>query len=312
METFQEVAEQVLIPAQLACALFGMGATLALRDFVDVLRDPRGIAIGLGLQMVFVPLLALLFTWGFQMSPGWAVGLLLVSVVPGGAMSNLFTFLGRGNTPLSISLTVAATILCIVAVPGLLSILAPSYLPDEFSFPVGRIVRDIFLYLLVPLAAGMVVYRALPNQATRISQWAIRATLVLLATIVISSLGSGRIKVAEYGWAPPLQIVLFGICLAILVPWACRLLGRYDDDTVAIGIEVTIRNVGVGLLLFPFFFPGEEAQGHLLYTCLFYSGISAFLAVPLLLLHRHRRSPVLGARPFRRPSLDDAETSTEA
>ena len=287
------IAETYFVPAQLACAMLGMGATLRVRDFIDVVRDPIGLGIGLGLQLIFVPLMALGFSVIFDLSAGWSVGLLLVSVVPGGALSNLLTFLGRGNTPLSISLTLAATVSCIFTVPVILGLLAGSSLPADFVFPTAQIVRDIFLFLVLPLGVGMWLFYLNDQRALKISRWAIKGALALIVLITLSSLQSGRIKVAEYGWLPPLIIVLFATSLAIVIPHLCRLMGRYDDDTVAIGVEVTVRNVGVGLLMIQFFFPNEPAQGHVLYSCLFYAGISMIFAVPQALLHRVGRSPVL-------------------
>ena len=93
--------------------MFGMGAALELRDFLSVGKQPTGLAMGLVFQLVLVPLLALAFIGVFDMDPGWAVGLCLIAVVPGGAFSNLLTFLGRANVALSIAITVVSTSLCV-------------------------------------------------------------------------------------------------------------------------------------------------------------------------------------------------------
>lgn len=298
------------VPAQLALAMLGMGATLAVKDFLDVLKYPKGLIIGLVLQLGYVPAVAVAFTYIFGLSPGWAVGLFLVAVVPGGAFSNLLTFLGKGNTPLSIAMTVAATAGCVVTVPLMLGLLASSYLPDDFSFPTQRIVLEIGAYLIIPLIIGMFVYRY-SRYAETVSKWGVRLSMLLIGVITLSALGSGRIKVPEYGWQPPAIIVLFGLTLAITVPHLSRLTRRYDDDTVALGIEVTVRNIGVALLLIHFFFPDTEAQGHVLYTCLFYAGCSGFFAVPLLLLHRFGKPVVLGRKAFRRPVVVGDENTTD-
>jgi len=304
VEAFQVFAETYLIPAQLAFALLGMGAALSVQDFLDVARNPVGLTIGVLLQMVGVPLIALGYSEALGMEPGWAVGLLLVALVPGGALSNLLTFLARGNTALSISMTIIATTSCIITIPIALRLLAPAHLPPDFDIPTGKIVFDIGVYLLTPLVIGMIIYRLRPSLAEHVSRWSIRLSLVLLLAIVVSSLGSGRISLPEYGWMPPLRILIFCGLLAIGIPHICRLLGRYDDESVAIGIEVCVRNVGVGLLIFQFFFPGEAEQGHVLFSLLFYSGISAFFAVPLLLLHRRGHSPVLGLGRYARPEVE--------
>jgi BASS family bile acid:Na+ symporter len=292
--------ETYLIPAQLALAMLGMGATLSVREFVDVFRSPRGLAVGIALQWVFVPALAFGFIEVFDLAPGWAVGLCLIAVVPGGAFSNLMTFLGRGNVPLSISVTVTTTVACVVTVPLLLRILASSYLPEGFTLPLGRIVLEIGVYLLIPLTIGMAIHRADELRSRWVSRWSIRATIVLLVLITISSLQSGRIDIGEYGLRPPVLILVFGILLAAVTPVLVRGLRFYDDDTVALTCEVAVRNMGIGLLLVRFFFPGEPAQGHVLYTCLFYAGLGGFASVPIAVSHRLGRPVALFFRPLRR------------
>lgn len=305
MGSWQPYVETYAIPAQLALAMLGMGATLRPRDFLAVVRDPRGLALGFLLQVALVPAIAVGFAQVFGMTAGWAVGLFLVAVVPGGAFSNLLTFLGRGNTALSISITLLSTSLCVITVPLILRLVAAAHLPDNFSFPTHRIVLEIGAYLIAPLCAGMVCLRLLPGFAEGLSKWSIRLSVALIILITVVSVGSGRIKVGEYGWVPPARILLFAVALVAMIPHLCRLFGRYDEDTLAIGIEVIVRNVGVGLLLIRFFFPGTETQGHVLYTCLFYAGISGFFAVPQVLLHRYGRSPVFLRAPKRRKPVDE-------
>ncbi len=283
MAAFQEFAEAVLVPIQLFLAMLGMGATLTVGDFLKVFAQPRGLAVGLGIQWLVVPALAAGFIALFSLSPGWAVGLVLVAAVPGGATSNLFTFLGRGNVPLSIAVTTVTTLACIGVIPLVLRVLAAPYLPEGFAFPTLRILRDIALYLLLPLGLGMVLRRFWASRSEAFSKWSIRGSVLCILVIAVSSLGSGRIQVQEYGWGPPLVIVGFLLTLTIVAPLLVRLARHDDADATAIGIEAVVRNVGIGLLLLRFFFPDEpDANGHILFTCLFYSGASGLFALPLL------------------------------
>jgi len=293
LSELHSVAETYFVPIQLALAMLGMGATLSARDFLQVLRDPRGLALGLALQLIVVPAAAFGFIEIFDLSPGWAVGLCLVAVVPGGAFSNLLTFLGKGNVALSISVTAASTAACMFTVPLLLQVLASSYLPESFDLPLGRIILEITGYLLVPLIIGMVVFRLWPRTAPTVARWSIRGAVLLIVLITISALQSGRIEVGAYGWGPPLIIVAFGVALAHLTPLLVRAARHYDDDNVALTIEVAVRNIGIALLLVRFFFPGQPEQGQVLYTCLFYAGLSGFVAVPVVLLHRFDRPIVV-------------------
>ncbi|MCB9586696.1 MAG: bile acid:sodium symporter family protein [Polyangiaceae bacterium] len=293
--------EAYFVPVQLLLAMFGMGATLSVRDFERIVRNPGGLAVGLGIQVVLVPIVAVLFSRALGLGPGWAVGLILVSVVPGGAFSNLLTYFGRGNVPLSISVTTVTTLGCLVTIPLVLRLTAAEHLPPNFVFPTGQIVRDISSFLLLPLALGMVTFRFLPQHTQTLSKWAIRLSMTFVVLITISALGSGRIKVAEYGFGPPAVIVAFALVLMFAIPHLSRLLGRYDDETAAISIEVTLRNIGIGLLLVRFFFPGQPENGHVLYSCLFFAGLSTPLSLPAMLRHRRGKSPAFGRAPHIRP-----------
>jgi hypothetical protein len=94
--------EYPLAAAQLAFAMIGMGATLTVEDLLKVLRVPRGFAVGLAVQLLLIPALALGVSTAFALSAGLAAGLVLVAAVPGGSMSNVFTYFARGNIALSI------------------------------------------------------------------------------------------------------------------------------------------------------------------------------------------------------------------
>ncbi len=268
--------------------MFGMGAALAIRDFLVVGKQPSGLALGLFAQLVLVPLLAVAFISLFGLEPGWAVGLCLIAVVPGGAFSNLLTFFGRANVALSIAITVVSTSLCIITVPLLLGLLVSTSLPADFHFPVSRVVIEICAYLVGPLVLGMIACRWWPARSAMLSKRGIQLSVVLLILITLSALRSGRIKVAEYGIWPPLIIILFGLTLSWLAPALCWLTKRSSDDAVAITVEVTVRNMGVGLLLVEFFFPGKPQAGHVLYSCLFYAGASGLFALPPAIAHRIR------------------------
>lgn len=308
----QALVEAYLLPAQLVLALMGMGATLGVRDFALVGRNPGGLLAGALMQLLVVPALAVAFIHGFGLGPGWAVGFVLIAVVPSGALGNLMTFFGRGNVALSISLTSATTLGSVLTIPLLLRLLAARYLPPDFEFPTGKIVGDVCLFLLLPLAAGMVLYRLSPALARRISKVCIGAALLSLLLVTVSSLGSGRIKIPEYGWVPPALIVLFAVSLVVSTPLVCRLLRRPDTEAVAVSIGTMVRNMGVALIFVPRFFPGEPAQAHVLYTCLFFGGLTGPFALLAMFRHRSGKSvlPLLPRSAPASPPHDPARPAT--
>ncbi|WP_439107927.1 hypothetical protein [Congregibacter sp.] len=81
---------------QLVMVMLGMGATLTLTHFRDVLASPRAFTIGTVIQLALVPLIAYLCIWALGAVGGVAAGVALIAAIPGGTTSNIFTFFARG------------------------------------------------------------------------------------------------------------------------------------------------------------------------------------------------------------------------
>ena len=85
------------IPTVLQLLLFlimlGMGMTLTVKDFFNVGTNPKALLIGLTNQIILVPLIAFGLINLLPLDPYLAMGLMVVSCCPGGAVSNLFSYL---------------------------------------------------------------------------------------------------------------------------------------------------------------------------------------------------------------------------
>ncbi len=263
--------------------MMGMGAKLALVEFVRIFRQPRSLVYGLTYQIAFVPFLAILFIHLAGLDQGIALGLILVSLMPGGSVSKVFAHLGGGNVALTIVLSGISTLGAIVTVPLLLELLAFEYVPENFVMPLDRVVYEVALFLLLPLAVGMLLARWLPAQRKKISRWCVRIGWGFLIVVVVASLGSGRIQPGQYGWKVPAVIILFCVVAqqASMLPY--YFLNWPRPDRLAIGIEVTMRNMNLALLL-TLHFPGERGAG-VLFVVLFYAAVAMFAGVPLALNH---------------------------
>ena len=95
----------------LGIVMFGMGMTLKLDDFKLIVKYPKGVIIGIVSQFVIMPLLAFTLAKVFNLAPEIAVGVILVGCCPGGTSSNVMTFLAKGNTALSVTITSCTTLL---------------------------------------------------------------------------------------------------------------------------------------------------------------------------------------------------------
>lgn len=282
-EYFRQV-EGFLAATQLVLAMLGMGATLRVEDFLAIRERRLAIAFVLVAQFVLCPLAAVFAGRWLPLPAGVALGILLLSTMPSGSLSNVFTYLGRGNVPLSITATVASTVTCLICTPLVLDLLGSAALPDGFRMPTLRIMRDVTLYLLLPVAGGMFVRGRFPTSAASFSKWTIRASMVVLATIVVGSLTSGRIDVWAYGWLVPLVLILF-VCVQFALAGACTLVLRYSlTDAYTVAIEVALRNGNLAILLSSTMFPvaagaDDALSAGALYVALFYGGASLIFAL---------------------------------
>ena len=150
---------------QLVLAMLGMGATLKISDFYEIIREPKAVTGGSMIQLLMVPLIAYLFIQAFGIGGGVAVGVALISAIPGGTTSNIFTHFARGNIALSITITALTTLACLLTTPLILELLISQYMPDTFVMPRGQIMQEIALTLLLPLAIGMVYLHFFPRSS---------------------------------------------------------------------------------------------------------------------------------------------------
>ncbi len=276
---------------QLSLAMFGMGATLTLNDFRDVAREPKAVLLGTLIQIALVPLIAYVFITTFGLAGGIAVGIALIAAIPGGTTSNIFTFMAKGNSPLSISITGITTLACLITTPLILSLLITEFLPSGFTMPAAKIVTEIALTLLLPLALGMLLLKWVPKHAALISKWSIRASLFAILMIVVGSSSAGRLDIDAFGGQNVLLVIAFLTILAVCGWAAPRLMGLSKADSTAIEMEVIVRNANLGVLIKASMFPAVVGASNqlgdtVLFTVLLYGGLQLLVAALLIFVYR--------------------------
>ena len=162
--TFQPFG-QSLVSVLLGIVMLGMGLTLSPQDFRRVLAMPRCIGAGVVLQFTIMPLAGITFATVFGLETGLAVGLILVSCCPGGTASNVVAYLARANLALSVSMTMASTLIAVIATPLLTGWLAGVFVEiDRWA-----LFRGMVTVVLLPVIAGVVLNRLFPRATAKIA-----------------------------------------------------------------------------------------------------------------------------------------------
>ena len=145
--SFEWAAPRIAI--LLGVVMFGMGMTLSVEDFKGILRRPVDVFIGLVAQFTIMPLLAYGLAIIFQLPPELAAGVILVGTCPGGTASNVITYLAKGDLALSVSMSMASTILAPIVTPLFTWCLAGAWVDVSFFDMMLSIVQVVIAPILL-------------------------------------------------------------------------------------------------------------------------------------------------------------------
>lgn len=242
--------------ALLIALMFGMGLGLTVQDFRRVAEVPKATLIGLIGQLLLLPLLGYGLCLGLDLSRDLAIGVMLLTLCPGGVLSNLFTLLGRGDVALSVTMTTISSMVTVFTLPIILnlSLLAFSDSGVEFTLPVLKTALQILMVTIIPVSLGMVVLRRAPFFAERASRWVRIGCMIFLPLVIGGVLfQNGGAWFTNFAKAGALTVALN--LLAILLGYVLGKLAKLDARQVrTLSIEVGAQNamLGVTIALSPF------------------------------------------------------------
>ena len=152
--------------------MLSIGMGLSAKDFLYVIRKPKAAIIGLTGQIILLPLVGALIAILFRLDPHIAIGLMIIAACPGGATSNAFSVLVKGDLALSISLTAISSLLAFITLPMIVN-LSLSF----FDYGDGTVILSfidtaiqLFFTTALPVLLGMACRQFMPKLARRINK----------------------------------------------------------------------------------------------------------------------------------------------
>ncbi len=243
-ETFKPLAGW--ISPLLGIVMFGMGLTLSVNDFKLVLSHPVDVLIGIVAQFVIMPTVAFILCKVMGLPPDIAIGVILVGCCPGGTASNVMTFLARGDTALSVTITSCTTILAPLVTPGLIWLFAHQWVEID---PVGMF-WSICQIVLIPIALGVAVHTVVGSERIKVASTALPLVSVIAIVLIVAAVVSvSQPNIASAGPLVFLVVVLhngFGLLFGYLVAKIC---GMNLAKRKCLSIEVGMQNSGLGVAL---------------------------------------------------------------
>lgn len=193
---------ELVVPACLLMIMVCMGLELTLADFRRVIELPRATLVGFLGQMVLLPAVGFSLAHWPGFAPEIAIGIVIITACPGGAMSNVFSYLARANLALSVTLTALSCLVCFATIPLWLWVAIDRFAADlagdvPLELPLGAAAARLFALTLLPVAVGMGARASWPAWAARVRQPLRRAMSVLLGIAIVAIVASEWEQVAR-------------------------------------------------------------------------------------------------------------------
>lgn len=229
----------------LGIIMFGMGTTLKTDDFVEVVKRPTVVLIGLMAQFTIMPLIAYVLTLMFKLDPMIAVGVILVGCCPGGTSSNVITFLAKGDVALSVAITSISTLLAPILTPLLLKVFAGQLIEIELASMMWSITKIIIL----PISLGLIFHKVMGEKVHIANDILPLVSIIGISIIIAAVIAVSRDTILTSGVLVFIVVILhntIGYALGYLV---ARISGFSEAQRRAIMVEVGMQNSGLGAAL---------------------------------------------------------------
>jgi len=245
---------EIFLPVALGIITLGMGLSLTEKDFRNIFTHPRAVITGLISQMLLLPLIAFFIAGISHIDPLYKVGLMIIASCPGGATSNLVTYILRGNVALSISMTAINSVITLITIPLVVSLSLGFFMHQDASIRlnVGETMLNVFLITLLPAYAGTRIRKWKPKLADGLEK-----PLKIILPLLLALIYTGVVFIEREGEPTSIAdfIAIFPYTLALhLAAMAtgllvARLAGLRLRDRFTIVIEVGLQNSALAIFV---------------------------------------------------------------
>jgi bile acid:Na+ symporter, BASS family len=237
------------IPFFLGIIMLSMGLTLKLEDFKRIIKTPKLVIIGVILQYTIMPMAGWALAKLFNLSPDFAIGLILVASCPGGTASNVVCFIAKANVALSVSLTTVSTLVAVFATPllttFLIKIISQNMEGGEIEVNTLGLLVNTLKVVILPVTIGILLNRLFPNIVNKITPFTPFLAVLSIVFIVDFILAVKKDAILQTGGNLVLAILMlhtFGFGIGYV---ASKFLGLCEKNKRTISIEVGMQNSGL-------------------------------------------------------------------
>ena len=225
--------------------MLSMGLTVSINDFKLVISRPKDVFWGIVLRYMIMPFVAVALTKILDLPPVIAVGMILVGCCPSGVASNVMTFLAKGDTALSVTVSSVNTVI------------APFITPFMFAFLAGAMIEvnttailfDILKIVLIPVFLGAVIRAVASDFVDKITPIIPIVSLVAIFVTTTSGFSLSSASFADVAWIAFVAVVLHNLTGLSIGYLAARGVGMPHFKAKSISFEIGMENGGLAMAL---------------------------------------------------------------
>lgn len=250
-----------IINGAIGLMMLGVALELKIDDFKRIITSPKAPLIGLFAQFLLLPAFTFLLVLIIKPHPSIALGMMLVAACPGGNVSNIMTYLAKGNCAVSISMTAISTVAAIVMTPlnisfwGSMNADTAAILKQVSLNPVDVFIT-VFIILGIPLTVGMSIGHFFPSLAEKVKKPFKIFTLIFLIVVIGGALAANWQNFLNYVGMVIFAVLIHNALALNIGYWSGKMAKLPEGDCRAVSIEVGIQNSALALVLIFNFFNG--------------------------------------------------------
>jgi BASS family bile acid:Na+ symporter len=229
----------------LAAIMFIMGLNLRKQDFLHIIDEPLPVVVGVFIQFLLMPILALTLSLMLQLSNQLTAGMVLVGSCAGGTASNVICYLAKGELALSISMTLATTLLGVIVTPALCTF----YLAETVSVDTIGMLLSMLQIVLLPVLVGSVVAHFTPELVNKLEPALPSCAIILILLVIMIIVALNASRMLDIGPLVLAAVILHNLGGLAGGFFISRLFGFSIRRSQTIAIEVGMQNSGLGVAL---------------------------------------------------------------
>lgn len=246
-----DLLTSIILPLSLFLIMFGMGLSLKLADFKRIFKNPHAVSIGFLAQLIVLPLLALSIAILLKLPAEIAVGLMIIALAPGGATSNMFSYLAKGDVALSISLTALVSIVTPFTIPIITALTIDYFMGKSASFelPVLKTIMQLLVITIVPVCLGIIFSSFLPKLAKVIEDKLKWFSIIFMFFIITLIIIKNKDNMLSFFYQAGIATLILNLLALFIGFQLAKLANLSAKQAITISFEVGIQNGTLALVV---------------------------------------------------------------